>query len=700
MTKTTLILSVALLSCLLAALSCWPGTQRAEFQSVSLWPAPVKVTGVDECADYSLGYARWVTTPLKDNPGGLLVREGDLLCMENEQKKTGGGQNAEKQKGDSFFFPYEQRDGSDLDFKIQKCTLSLNGKTVSLSVSAEDGGWEWFETASENDLSALRLLYLEETEIAPAHIPALKKLARSNPHIGLVIEHKAALRTVLPLFDPRNLVIGENGPPALDGDDVAMLASCKNLEALWLNADGIKSLDFLTHLPHLRVFILGDWDPDQTGNFLPRCHGLKSLTLADFKGKDLSCVRDLPGLQQLDLAGGDSLADLSALSDLPQLQILNVFTDKEKMDLSVLEKCGKLCWLGFSGVSQEQFAQTIARVPRLHGLALIAGEEVKDLSPLKRLPELRDLVLVGKEQGEPLLAPLREMKDLRFLVLQSDYFEENAGGGSETPGGPAGVLDRSGQASVPRVRLDPSSTARRRGVLVCDEAGTRGSRVNSPSLPLRVAYEQAGPGGRRPRGGDCGGRHVPVRAVRALGFAASTPGRVRVGRSAFRHQPLDENGTVYGRAVRVFALHMESRRVRRLRARPGRRNGRPLPMEFGTQCPSSRAREFRAGRRLHRHRGGGPVSRIHSRPPGSPWGRAGCGRGRCVSYRLQVHPFRAAASGRPFGRAEGCPEPARMGRADRHRVPGLLYVPGRAGVWSAPAVFAQRRSTARRARRI
>jgi len=80
-----------------------------------------------------------------------------------------------------------------------------------------------------------------------------------------------------------------------------------------------------------------------------------------------------------------------------------------------------LAQLRRKNLSQKQFAQTIARVPKLRALVLFVAEEVKDLAPLQRLAELEDLVLVG---SEPDAAPLRDMKKLRFLLLQRDYFEK------------------------------------------------------------------------------------------------------------------------------------------------------------------------------------------------------------------------------------------------------------------------------------
>jgi len=97
----------------------------------TLWRAPVKLTGVDVCANISLSYAYWFTTPLPDNPAAFSCATATFCGRSISGRKRGrrtGRDKGEGRAGDPgeesfFYFPYEQRDGNDLAFKREKCAF-------------------------------------------------------------------------------------------------------------------------------------------------------------------------------------------------------------------------------------------------------------------------------------------------------------------------------------------------------------------------------------------------------------------------------------------------------------------------------------------------------------------------------------------------------------------------------------------------
>jgi len=267
----------------------------------------VKVEGAAVCYNHTLAPFSWMVSE-EGRPAGLLARNGDVLFYAEKGK--------DEKKGISLPLRYRATDGTALAVAFEGGRLLLSGKTVSVLLK-DEATWDWLKQASEENLKGLRLLQMGES-IDIAHIEILKKVAKANPAIDLSLEPSgsppateeggtapAAVEPgeVLRLFRPR-LLAAEVGLLSKQMDEIR--PALENVEVLILNDAKSGDLDFLAHLPRLRMLVLADWTPEQA----PLPKGLKNLrSLVLFGDKSpvaLAFLADLAQLEQLTLMGGTS----------------------------------------------------------------------------------------------------------------------------------------------------------------------------------------------------------------------------------------------------------------------------------------------------------------------------------------------------------------------------------------------------------
>ena len=381
------------------------------------FPRVVRIEGAESCFNLSLSWWAWGAAGVAERPASLLVRDGDLLMA-----SIGGDLKNRKE----MIFPHLASDGTSLSLEFKDSRGLLGGETVDLELSKDGGGWEWLEKATPAELARLRMLGLKGN-IDAARMPTLERLAQANPRLGLMLDDRAALRRVLPLFHPRWLILQDLSP---EKEDLATISSRENMELLWIDAKSIESLAFLTRLSGLRRLVLDDWSCEKTGPFPSGCESLESLMIPESDVSDLSPIAHLTGLRELHLAGCRSFTDITGLPEFSALEALTLFFCENVSDLSALKELQGLTRLGLPpGITQEEFAAVIGDHPDLRQVELVGCEEISDLGPLKELPKLEHLVClwhVDAEDGpKPNLAPLRELKGLRFLMLPMEVFEES-----------------------------------------------------------------------------------------------------------------------------------------------------------------------------------------------------------------------------------------------------------------------------------
>ncbi len=401
--KTVLLFAAALAAGSLGTASC--SLRRQKRRS----PRLVRIEGVKKCWNYSLSPWLWYAGRNEDARATLFVRDGDILAVQTKEDADGRTP-----------FPYLESDGTSLSLRTEHSRLLLEGVTVSLTLSEDAAGWTWLEGATEKERSQLRLVEFRGG-VDAEKLPMLKRLARVNPDIHLVLGSAVALRDVLRLFRPRwlhldGLSVGKN--------DLAALSRQRKLEVVWIDVSDVEDLAFLSRLPDLRRLLMVDWDPEKTGPFPEGGENLESLVISDSDMKDLSPISRLTGLRELHLEGCESLTDVSALSGFPAIEILQLVSCGELLAFSVLKELKGITWLGLpEEITQEQFAAVVADHPELRVLELHECERINDLTPSKGLSKLEGLVLLGRLAN---YEPLHGTKSLRLLVLPEEAFEERA----------------------------------------------------------------------------------------------------------------------------------------------------------------------------------------------------------------------------------------------------------------------------------
>ena len=404
---------LALLSIGLVAVVVLASCIRME-QPADSWrlPRPVKIeidqTGTDEVVFYnylSPSLIMWGSVASAENSGGLLLRDGDLIIV---------GDN------DDMVLLYHSSDRQVLKVAFTDWSASLSGKVVA--VSPEDpAGREWLQKASQQELAGIRFIVVPEA-LDPAALPAIERLAAANPYVGMRFESEDTLLQILPFFRPRTLFMPEMDSVGSSAEMQALLKDQKQLDTLWMSAKDSGSLDFLPGLPNLRRLVIFEWDIEQAGPLPAGLTGLKTLMIWESGLGDLSALRNAPtGLEELSVIGIEKsvLTDLSALP--PRLRTLILSGNEELTDLSSLDSLKEVRWVGLpENTSQEQFAVILRTHPGLKILELVEVEGVTDLAPLRELKGLEGLILAGDYEN---LELLRELKSLRFVGVPKKTLE-------------------------------------------------------------------------------------------------------------------------------------------------------------------------------------------------------------------------------------------------------------------------------------
>ncbi|MGD1001297.1 MAG: hypothetical protein ABSA67_11445 [Candidatus Brocadiia bacterium] len=410
---------VGVLACALAvafAACAWMGITQ---HNGSCWESStiVRVEGPGLTAgNFSLGYMRWLTAPADGNPGALLVRDGDLLYVKLE------GKDADKE---DFIVPWRLDDGAKLSLKMEGPCLILGERVVSLVLGKDAAGWDWLAKASKGDLAALQFVKVDGA-IPDDRYGLFEKLAQVNPHVGLAVPGSAVLARV-PSLDPRFLML-EDGPVAqADLDALAKRNAIETLQLSLENAD--LNLQGLAALPKLRRLMLEKHESAKTA--LPDLPRLESLTFYDSTLQDLTPLKPLTGLKELNITLGTTIS-LKGIEALPQLQEVGVnCKDKKALDCAPLDGLKRLRWLALGPcVSADEFVRVVQTHPDLQVVEVLGCEGIKSLAPLASLHELKALVFLptpAEKDNEVSIEPFKQMKQLRLLVLSEEAFKEKPG---------------------------------------------------------------------------------------------------------------------------------------------------------------------------------------------------------------------------------------------------------------------------------
>jgi len=380
-------------------------------------PKSVRIEGKQAWQNVFASWMAWHAGTATDGTAGLLVRDGDWLA------------------GKDSILVYRATDGNILRPTIEQGMTRL-GKTV-VGLSLDDGGREWLEQATAQELAAVRIIGWPE-KLTDECLPALRRLAAANPQVNLLVPSTATLRQATPLFRPRTLFAKEG-----DAAGFKLLSAQTQLETLVITV-GQKApaaertgagFEFLRNLPRLRRLEIMDCDFEKFGALPSSLTSLRSLHVRGSEFRDLASLGQLPAsLEELVLEGNKNNGeiDLSGLARFPNLKTL-ILTEGRVRGLSALDGLDQLQWVGLSGdITQEQFAGFIAAHPKLKILELVACSAVTDFTPLKNLRGLESLIFtsLGEKGAASEILPknlevLRSLKSLRFVGLPTHLFEKS-----------------------------------------------------------------------------------------------------------------------------------------------------------------------------------------------------------------------------------------------------------------------------------
>lgn len=166
------------------------------------------------------------------------------------------------------------------------------------------------------------------------------------------------------------------------------------------------SLDSLTCLEELHLSETASTSLCSSGTSsmaLPR--SLRRLILQVPRGTaEISFLRGLQGLQDLELRGSTLATSLEPLAELHQLEELSLHLVSAARDLNPLRALKKLRRLSLGGMTELVDLSPLACLPILQDVTLIQCDALTDVSPLAQLPSLRRLMLMDCDSVQDMSA--------------------------------------------------------------------------------------------------------------------------------------------------------------------------------------------------------------------------------------------------------------------------------------------------------
>jgi hypothetical protein len=411
-----LIRAAVCLVVLALAFGCIQIRNRAETEQTERPVHIVKLSGVECCNNLSVDLGYFVVKGGEDRPASLLLRDGDRVVI-----------SVESSDGNKFEFvvPYRSTDGLNLQFSVKSGCLYLAGEPVTLDLDSSPESWQWLENVTDEDLSSLRILSLDDTPVevsAEKALALVTRIAAVNPHIGLSITDSDDIGQALALLDPAFLEITDRTP--LTPEQISILSSETSISDLSFNPRDPASLDLVSQLPNLRSLDLGRWDPVETGP-LPDLPNLEALRLVLSSLADLAQIAGASRVRELSLRLNENEEGLSLeeISGFPNLTVFNstLCGGRNFPDTSAT----RITWLGLPpDTTQEDFGRIVRSLPGLRVLEIVNAKSVTDISPIKDLKGLEALYWLPDSDAVASsgLATLSEMKSLRYILLPEGIF--------------------------------------------------------------------------------------------------------------------------------------------------------------------------------------------------------------------------------------------------------------------------------------
>jgi len=257
-----------------------------------------------------------------------------------------------------------------------------------------------------------------------------------------------ALQNLKELCLARNNLGGTDNK--LLSESIEIARKLPNLQVLDLSSNKITSLIGIENLTNLRKLIIEN--NDEIENFAPLAllEGLESLSLNYCGLTDISVLRPLTNLKELDLGENYSyddddvhyITDISALSGMTKMEHLDLYGSDIK-DISALGGMDNLQWLSLAPYCSVTDISALKGKLNMQVLALTGGNivdisalagmknltllwlgrnKIRDISPLQGLTELQELDL-GRNKIEKIDA-LGNLINLKILLLRGNEIEK------------------------------------------------------------------------------------------------------------------------------------------------------------------------------------------------------------------------------------------------------------------------------------
>ena len=142
---------------------------------------------------------------------------------------------------------------------------------------------------------------------------------------------------------------------------------------------------------------------------------LKNISLFYSKVADITPIKNLTNLQELDLGLNDKLFDITPLQNLKNLQKLNLSGSYKLVDISPLRNLTKLQVLQFRGTKRLVNISPLQNLTKLEELDL-CNTKVRDITPLSHLTNLQIVRLCNTKITD--ITPLQNLTKLKELDLK------------------------------------------------------------------------------------------------------------------------------------------------------------------------------------------------------------------------------------------------------------------------------------------
>jgi Leucine-rich repeat (LRR) protein len=192
--------------------------------------------------------------------------------------------------------------------------------------------------------------------------------------------------------------------------DYSFLSSLTNLKFLGIGAS-IKQSNSIDLSNQKELETLGiNWRKKITG--LEKCTKLSSLTLVEFKEKDLQKIQDLKNLVELRIKTG-AIENLSGADKLINLRSLNIGNCKKLHSIKAINHLPNLKELYLDICPNINDYEEVTDLPNLEALSLTDCGKVQSLKFIERYAALQKLSLLGNTvivDGD--LVPAKRIKSL------------------------------------------------------------------------------------------------------------------------------------------------------------------------------------------------------------------------------------------------------------------------------------------------